>query len=135
MNATELIDALDSSGNSSNNIAIAAAILAAAAFIVAIAQTVLQYASSSASRNKCTFSAIDASFRQVKLRWSWRFWRLRVEYPVLDFGYGRILDLMLSSSLQGINSLTSPIDDIRDVHKWNWSSIEEKDVIKRGAIA
>jgi hypothetical protein len=135
MNVTTQPSSLAASDNSSNNIALAAAILAAAAFIVATAQTVLEYASSSAARNKCAFSAIDASSKQVKLRWSWRFWRLRVYYPVLEFSVRRTLSLMMNATAKSIDGDHSPMQPIRRSHGWDWAQIEEKDNIKGKNIA
>jgi len=136
MNSTNSASPNMSDSSSANTISLAAAILAAGAFIIAFAQALLQYFSSSESRNKCTFSAIDVSSKQVKFGWSWKFWKLRVYYPVLDFDFQSILLLQLEASLKNaIDSPKSPLEKIRKKHGWHWRSVMEKDEISRRTIA
>jgi hypothetical protein len=123
-------------GNSAaNRIALAAAILAAAAFVVAFAQTILQYFGSSESRNKCTHSAIDVSSKQVKFGWSWKFWKLRVYYPALDFDYKKILLLLNEDLKHQIDAPGSPMSEVADARGWYWKSIMEKDRIDHHTVA
>ena len=80
------------SDKSDFNVAFAAAILAAAAFVVAFFQALLQYISSGNARYKCTEAAIGQSYRLVTWRPS-RDWKLRVSYPQLDLDHHRLWEL------------------------------------------
>jgi hypothetical protein len=93
----------NSSNTTANNIALAAAILAAAAFFVSILQAILQYTSSSYSRHKCTTAAIGASAREVRFTWSFSSWRLKVFYPVLNFDSQTVMNTNQSQRYAAIN--------------------------------
>ncbi|KAF2452709.1 hypothetical protein BDY21DRAFT_155318 [Lineolata rhizophorae] len=76
----------------SNRLAQGALVLAAGAFFVAALQAILEYASSSSTRDKCTEAAIGVSHRLVKYGWNMKGWRLKVQYPVLDLSQKKVMD-------------------------------------------
>jgi hypothetical protein len=80
----------DQNINTSDRIALAAAILAAAAFIIASLQALLEYSSSGVERDKCTTSAIDVSRKAVYRKWSFRAWKWRYYYPELDLSFHKV---------------------------------------------
>ena len=119
-----------------NRTAVAAAVLAAGAFVVAFAQFILDYFSSSEARNKCTFPAIDASAKQVKFGFNRKFVKLRVYYPVLDFSFASILQLQgITATKAAINSPESPIEAIRAKHDGRWRAVTEQERITWKHIA
>ncbi|KAB8067032.1 hypothetical protein BDV29DRAFT_163900 [Aspergillus leporis] len=125
-----------STNDSTNNTAIAAAVLAAGAFVVAFTQTLLDYFSSSESRNKCTYAAIHVASKQVRFGWSWKFWKLEVYYPALYFDYETILSLLVKSNSQhAIDADDSPISALRHKHDWQWRSMMEEDQIGCKSVA
>ncbi|KAF2679815.1 hypothetical protein K458DRAFT_263315, partial [Lentithecium fluviatile CBS 122367] len=111
-----------------------AAILAAAAFIVAFLQTLLEYMGSSASRNICSSSAIGYAARQVKWGWSLGSWKLKVYYPLLDMSQRTLMLNFISAELNGI-SMDDKMDSIRKAHDWAWRPIESTEAITANTIA
>jgi len=95
------------------DVAIVAVVLAAAAFIVAFFQTLLEYLGSATARHKCAAPAIGPAYRQVKWRWSPTDWKLKVYYPLLNTDHSEI------SRIAAVN---------RDVHSAShyWSSTVER---------
>lgn len=111
-------------------VALAALILAAGAFVVAVAQALLQYFSSSEARGKCTYEAIDRSAKSTKLRWNWTFWKLRVYYPVLDLSFKAVMTATLQQTDHEINSNWSPLRGLALATKdrrWVFKVLDEKD--------
>ncbi|EED22219.1 hypothetical protein TSTA_094650 [Talaromyces stipitatus ATCC 10500] len=82
---------------------LAAAILAAGAFVISLLQLVLQYISSSETQNKCNRAAINFSEKDVTHKWSFRSWKLKVYYPELDMSCFRILEAMQDAWEYGID--------------------------------
>jgi hypothetical protein len=114
-------------------IALAACILAAAAFMVATIQANLEYLSSGPSRHKCTYSAIGYSSLQVRWRLSW--WRLKVFYPLIRFDSARV---SLFAFIQSINTIEQEdfISQLRDMHQnWGFRTVKEEESLTRWHLA
>ncbi len=62
--------------------------LAAGAFVVALAQALMQYFSSSHARRKCTYEAIDMSAKSTKLGWNRKF---SEDAPVLPINFTNVM--------------------------------------------
>ena len=129
----------DKTESVADTLAIAAVVLAAGAFAVAFLQAILQYASSSQSRNKVSPAAIDVSSRHVKTGWSWRYWRLRVYYPLLYFSYQEILNLSVAASDTSIDGRDSLIKGFqranKDARHWAWRTVRRTDKVTWRNIA
>ncbi|KAH0556283.1 hypothetical protein GP486_005792 [Trichoglossum hirsutum] len=118
------------SDSTSNRLALAAAILAAGAFVVAFMQALLEYISSNSAMRKCSPCAIGYSSYLVKRRWNFRFWKLRVYYPLLALEKMNILNVLFIQSLQSIE-LDDGISEIAALNsQWAWRNINEDDVPK-----
>jgi hypothetical protein len=107
----------------SNNISLAAAVLAAGAFVIAFAQAFMEYLGSSASRGKCTYEAIGMSAKSTSWGWNWRFWKLRVYYPILDISYEKVRD---AATDQCKLRDDSPLANLSDNNEsWGWYILDE----------
>ncbi|KAI4599544.1 hypothetical protein KJ359_001991 [Pestalotiopsis sp. 9143b] len=74
----------DSLSSNANRLALSATIISVAAFVIALLQAVLQYASAGdLSRQKCNSAAIGAAAAHVRKSWSLRSWRRKFYYPEL----------------------------------------------------
>ena len=98
-----------------------------ACFVISFAQALLEYFSSSEARNKCTYQAIGGSAKLVKFGWQWRFWKMRVQYPLLDLSSRSVLDLAFKSVSRTINFEESPVVEIVRKHDWTFYPIRERD--------
>lgn len=108
----------------------AALVLAAAAFVVALAQALMQYFSSSEARGKCTYEAIDMSAKSTKLGWNWTFWKLRVYYPVLNISFASVMGAAMDQAKEHIDAPHSPIARMAKAKKgqrkgWGFTVLEE----------
>ncbi|KAL2264055.1 hypothetical protein VTK26DRAFT_2841 [Humicola hyalothermophila] len=110
------------------SVTLAALILAAGAFVVALAQALMQYFSSSEARGKCTFEAIDISSKSTKLGWNWTFWKLRVYYPVLNISFSTVM--RAAAEQRHIDAPKSPITRFRKAHgrdNWGFTVLDERE--------
>jgi hypothetical protein len=108
-NTTGTLGPGQSNGQGDDGVALAALVLAAGAFIVAVAQALMQYLSSSEARGKCTYEAIDMSAQSTRLGWNWRFWKMRVNYPVLNISFGTVMRSAMDQAKYHIDAPKSPI--------------------------
>lgn len=93
-----------------NQLAMAATVLAAGAFVMAFLQALMEYIGSNEARSKCTYEAIGMTAKQVKFGWNFTFWRLRVYYPLLDFSFAAVLDQAVrQTNKDAINAPLSPM--------------------------
>ncbi|KAK4150014.1 hypothetical protein C8A00DRAFT_37391 [Chaetomidium leptoderma] len=111
-------------------IAMAALILAAGAFVVSLAQALMQYLASSDARGKCTYEAIDMSAKSTKLGWNWTFWKLRVYYPVLNISFSTVMQAAVEQSNYHIDAPESPLSKLAkskegDRQSWGFTVLEE----------
>ncbi|KAJ4202015.1 hypothetical protein NW759_015483 [Fusarium solani] len=121
-----------SSGSSAedkaNRLALGAIVIASVAFIVAFLQFVLEYFASSEARSKYTYEAIGPSAKHVKFRPNWRFFKLRVKYPLLDLSFSKVFTAVCTSELLAIDSLKSPLRRVcEDKPHWGWQVMGETD--------
>ncbi|KAF2396080.1 hypothetical protein EJ06DRAFT_242395 [Trichodelitschia bisporula] len=114
--------------------AFAAVLLAAAAFIVAFLQVILEYMSSSTTRNLCSPQAIGVSAHQTKYSWNFGSWKLRVFYPLIKMDTGTLLLLFMSSEQRSISRVPE-LRRIAKAHDWRWRAIESSESIDRNTIA
>lgn len=113
------------------NVAIAAAVLGAGAFVIVSLQATLEYLSSG-PRHKCTATAIGYTSKQVKIRWSWTNWRLKVKYPLLNLDWVAILQLAQDDDINNDENM----DSIRKAHQgWFWRPLEIDDKIGQANIS
>lgn len=84
-------------------VALVAAILAGAAFFVAILQVLLQYLSSNNARWKCTKAAIGPSSKYRRSLWSFKSWKMKVYYPRLNFDAANLIKEMAMQDLYQID--------------------------------
>jgi hypothetical protein len=118
------------------NAAFAALIIAAAAFVIACLQTILQYISSAENRNKCSTAAIGCSHKNVKHRWRCRSWRLKVYYPVLDFQFDSILKMLLFSGEKvAVEKNLMCSFEPQGNKSWQWREIESDDNVNFWHVA
>src|SRR5271170_7365769 len=80
-----------SSSTSSDQSTIVALVLAAAAFLISFLQMLVQYLTSSPTRDKCSQGAIGGWHTYAKTRWDFFNYRLRVLYPVVNLDCVKIL--------------------------------------------
>lgn len=111
-------------------VALAALVLAAGAFVVALAQALMQYFSSSEARGKCTYEAIDMSAKSTKMGWNWTFWKLRVYYPVLNISFTTVMRAAVEQADYHIDASSSPINKLAsfkegDRKGWGFTVLEE----------
>lgn len=111
-------------------VALAALVLAAGAFVVALAQALMQYFSSSAARGKCTYEAIDMSAKSTKLGWNWTVWKLRVYYPVLNISFTTVMRAAAQQASFHIDAPLSPINKLTKLKEgdrkfWGFTVLEE----------
>jgi hypothetical protein len=122
-------------GNSDYNIALSASVLAAAAFVVAFLQVLLQYLTSSEVRQKCTQPAIGLSAKQVRRSWSFRSWKMKVYYPLLRLDTGRIMLHMMRNEMAGI-SYSSTLKPLTKTHQnWAWRAVQAHDRLTIWTVA
>jgi hypothetical protein len=120
----------------SNKVALAAVVLAAGAFIVAAGAFLTILSGSREARRKCGAAAIGVTAAQVKFRWSFSQWKLKVYYPILDLHHSPVLRLFLMSSLQGIEySPLASLGRSKPTRRWGWRQIKMNDKITRRTIA
>jgi hypothetical protein len=114
-------------------VALAALVLAAGAFVVALAQALMQYFSSSEARGKCTYEAIGMSAKSTKMGWNWTFWKLRVYYPVLNISFTTVMRAAVEQADYHIDASSSPIsklahlkeEDRKGRRQWGFTVLEE----------
>ncbi|KAF2965656.1 hypothetical protein GQX73_g7909 [Xylaria multiplex] len=83
--STSASDDSDSPTSTANRLSLAATIIAVAAFLVAFLQAILEYSSAGESaRRKCDLAAIGPFSKHVHKKWSFRHWRRKFYYPVLN---------------------------------------------------
>jgi hypothetical protein len=118
------------------HIALAAAILAAAAFITSFLQALLQYLSSSESRSKCSRPAIGPWHKLVKWRWSLQDWKLKIYYPTLYLTSGKVLNEIIASRRESIHAVPF-IDRIRQHRgdEFSWRNTERTDRVRWWHVA
>ncbi|KAI9773499.1 MAG: hypothetical protein M1839_002081 [Geoglossum umbratile] len=134
-NATSPLNVNGGSDSTSNRLAMAAAVLAASAFVVAFSQAFLEHINSNSAMRKCTPCAIGYSSRLVKRGWDFHFWKLRAYYPLLNLERGRILNLLFIQSLTSIE-VDDDVGKIEELNKrWGWKNIDEGDSPERLQIA
>lgn len=121
------LNTLPGSGSSGDEypVALAALVLAAAALVVALAQALMQYLSSSDARRKCTYEAIGISAKSTKMGWDWSFWKLRVYYPLLNISKQAVLDAAFHREEYHIDAHSSPLRQLSDRDGWGWLVLEE----------
>lgn len=110
-----------------NQLALGAIVIASVAFIVAFLQFLLEYFASSEARSKCTYEAIGPSAKHVKFRPNWRFFKLRVKYPLLDLSFDKVFRAACNSELLAIDSLESPLRRVEGKPRWGWQAMQETD--------
>lgn len=115
-------------------VALAAAILAAGAFIVAFFQVILEYMSSSTSRNICSSSAIGCSEKRTKYGWSFTSWKLKVYYPLLKMEVNPLLLKFMKAELDNIE-FDDNMENISKRHGWAFRPISSNERVGRSAIA
>lgn len=115
-------------------VALAAVILAAGAFIVAFLQVILEYMSSSASRNICSSGAIGSSARGTRYGWSLGSWKLKVYYPILKMDVRSLLAEFMRADRNSIVHDRN-IRRIAEKRDCTWRSIQSKEKIKRSDLA
>lgn len=115
-----------------NNIALTAAALAACAFGVALLQVIMQYASSSAGRSKCSRAAIHSTHKRVKYRWDVLSWKMKIYYPELSFKYTDVVTAGYANQIEGI-SKTLRLDK-EDEPLTGWKSLSSQDLWQRSEI-
>ncbi|KAJ2897710.1 hypothetical protein MKZ38_004487 [Zalerion maritima] len=119
-------------------VVVAAAILAAAAFVITVLQALLQYLSSSESRNKCNVAAIGPWEKPVRRRWSFASWKLKIYYPTLVITARDIVHQMLANRENRID-LNREVLALRQrfdrVPKCKWRAVTSIDKIKWFRIA
>ncbi|KAI0865977.1 hypothetical protein F4860DRAFT_202763 [Xylaria cubensis] len=82
---TNASDGSDSLTSNANRLSLSAAIIAVAAFFIASLQAILEYSSAGESaRHKCSVAAIGPFSEYVVKKWSFRHWRWKFYYPVLN---------------------------------------------------
>ncbi len=121
---------LGSNQGNDGPVALAALVLAAGAFVVALAQALMQYFSSSDARGKCTYEAIDMSAKSTKLGWNWRFWKMRVYYPVLNINFTNVMRAAVEQGNYRIDAPESPIRHLARFKEgerkgWRFGVLEE----------
>jgi hypothetical protein len=118
-------------------LALAATVLAAAAFLVAASQAILEHFGSSGDSAKCTHEAIGAVARKVKRSWNFKFWKLRVYYPLLDLSSKEVLKTAAFNSVTtAIDAPSGPFRAIKRKRKgWEWHVMKERDDISFFALA
>lgn len=102
----------------SDRTSLAAAILAAGAFVTSFLQFVLEYISSSDSRSKCNRAAINFAAEDVSHKWSFKSWKMKLYYPELDMSCFRILQALQAGFEHGIDY--SEIRDFMDDDRMFW---------------
>jgi hypothetical protein len=115
-------------------IALVAVILAAGAFIVAFLQVLLEYMSSSASRDLCSFSAIGPTSNQKKYGWNFSAWKLRVYYPLIKMDCNTLLQEFVKSGTKNIE-VNETVKSIQRNHNWVWRVINSDEIVHRNDIA
>lgn len=106
----------------SDRTSLAAAILAAGAFITSFLQFVLEYISSSESRSKCNRAAINFAAQDVSHKWSFSSWKMKLYYPELDMSCFRILQALQEGFEHGIDY--SEIRDFMDDDRMSWYMLD-----------
>jgi len=108
-------------------VSIAAAILAAAAFLVAAVQAILTYVSWG-PRHKCTSAAIGHTSKQVTVTNWVRFWSPRVRYPLLNLDWTTIITYLARTVVDADINRYPRLDDLKRSHEgWYWRPIESND--------
>ena len=116
--------------NSQYNASFAALIIAAAAFVIACLQTILQYISSADNRNKCSSPVIGWAHVNVKYRWSWTEWKFKVYYPLLDLSFQSISAVILLSGLsvrEEREKLPKPKQNDQEGWEYYWKAMDLDD--------
>lgn len=125
-----------SAEDKANRLALGAIVIASVAFIVAFLQFVLEYFASSEARSKCTYEAIGPSAKHIKFRPNWRFFKLRVKYPLLDLSYSKVFSAACTSELLAIDSLKSPLRRVcEDKPGWGWQVMRETDKLSFNMVS
>jgi hypothetical protein len=109
-----------------NHISFAAAILAAGAFVAALLQVVLEYISSSEARFKCNSAAINSTSKQVRHRWSFLAWKMKLYYPELDFDYEEVINAAWKSEGRAVSMSLSL--DVEKEEGYAWRPLHRSDV-------
>lgn len=113
-------------------IALVAVVLAAFAFVISFFQLLLEYMSSSASRNLCSYSAIGATAKQVRYGWNFRAWKLRIFYPAIRM---EPKSLLLLSLFSRDASVRSAMRGIGQKDGWIWRTRGADETVHKNDIA
>jgi len=129
----------DSAVDNANRLALAATVLAALAFLVAASQAILEHLSSSDDRGKCTYEAIGTAAKEVGIGWNWKFWKLRVYYPLIDLSFAHVLATASRNFVTtAIESGTGPFSskEFQERHPdWAWTPLSETDDVSFNTVA
>jgi len=132
-----------------DSFAIAAFVISIVAFVIAWFQGVLEYLSSSSSRHKCNRAAIGNSESMVKWGWNFRWWHLRVSYPILNLRAEPLLEQQKSlyaasiktiklsdgRSSQGNQGSGRTLNSLVVDREWLWKDVEDHDITRWHHVA
>jgi hypothetical protein len=106
-----------------DEVAIAALVLGAAAFVIAFLQVVIAYVTSSPAREKCSRGAIGGWQQYVQTGWDLLNWRLHVVYPHVDLSVSSLLAERQSDELG--QQLLFP--DLLRLDQYGWRDVSQCD--------
>ena len=115
-----------------NRVSLAAAVLAAGAFLVAFLQALLEYSSSGAERHKCNECAIHIAKKMAYRRWSFRSWKWRYYYPELDIQVDKIFKQLTASIINESTIEGSFLGPLGQRPGYGFRSLTSKMVPKSG---
>jgi hypothetical protein len=113
-----------------NALALAALIISVFAFVVAFFQAVLAYFSTSSSRQRCTRAAIGPSASLGKIRWDFRWWRLRVYYPIVSLRAPDLLKEQVRLYRDSIKAFDKRLGNLAKERNWYWCDVNVYDQLK-----
>jgi len=120
----------NSLANTANRLSLAAAILAAAAFIVSFLQALLQYSSAGNERDKCNKCAIHIAHKMASRHWDFREWKWRYLYPELDLKAASIIKQLRKDGPLSIQS--SFLYEVSKTQRCGFRSLTPQNVPKPG---